>query len=191
MNQYAAHRILSLGAVALLALSTACGDSTTAPGGETEIISRVSLTVTPTGGGAPQTIYIDDPDGNGPTAPSAQVGALTLTRGVTYAGTVKFENRLVNPVEDITTEVLGEPNQHRVFYSVSSAGVTVTAMDADSQNRPLGVAFTKAVAANAATGAGTIGVVLCHYDSAPKVGSDTSCTGETDINVTFNISVAN
>lgn len=191
MHRFTFPRVLSLGAIALAALSTACGDSSTAPGGETEVISRVSLTVTPTGGGASQTIYIDDPDGNGPTAPSAQVGTMTLTRGVTYSGTVKFENRLVNPVEDITAEVLAEPNEHRVFYTVSSTGVTITTMDVDSQNRPLGVAFTKQVAANAAAGAGTIGVVLCHYDDAPKVGSATSCTGETDINVTFNVTVSN
>lgn len=191
MNRVAFPRVLSLGALALVALTTACGDSSTAPGGETEVISRVSLTLTPAGGGTAQTIYIDDPDGNGPTAPSAQVGTLTLARGVTYTGTVKFENRLVNPVEDITEEVEDEAGEHRVFYTVSSTGVTLTTTDVDSQNRPLGLRFTKAVAANAATGAGTIGVVLCHYDAVPKVGSATSCTGETDINVTFNMTVSN
>jgi hypothetical protein len=33
-------------------------------------------------------------------------------------------------------------------------------------------------------------VVLCHYDSAPKVASATSCAGETDIDLTFAATIA-
>jgi len=190
MIQRSSQGVLALSVTALFALG-ACGESSTAPGGETEVISRVTVTLTPSGGGAALTAYIDDSDGNGPTAPSAQVGTLTVARGTTYTGSVKFENRLVNPVEDITTEVRAEANEHRVFYTASSTGVTITTTDVDGQNRPLGVSFTKAVAANAATGAGTMAVVLCHYDAAPKVGTATTCTGETDINVTFNVTVSN
>jgi len=180
----------SAGSLALLVAASACGDSSTAPGGETEIISRVTLTLTAPGG-AVQTVYVDDADGNGPTAPSAQVGTLTLARGVTYTGAVKFENRLVNPIVDITTEVRAEANQHRVFYTVTPTGVTLTTTDLDSQNRPLGTTFTKAVAATAAPGAGTVRVLLCHYDSAVKVGTATSCAGETDINILFAATIAN
>ena len=187
MKQRLSARTLVVGITGLLAVS-ACGDSSTAPGGENEVISRVTLTLTsPTG--AVLTAYVDDADGNGPTSPSAQVGALALTRGVTYTGTVKFENRLASPVEDITQEVIAEANEHRVFYTVSSSGVTVTTTDVDGQNRPLGIRFSKAVGASAATGAGTVRVLLCHYDNAPKVGTATTCTGETDIDVAFNVNI--
>lgn len=190
-SECSSRRFLALGAVALVTMATACGDSSTAPGGESEVISRVTITLTPSGGGTALTAYIDDADGNGPTAPSAQVGTLSLTRGVTYTGAIKFENRLVNPAEDITTEVRSEANEHRVFYTVSSTGVTLTTTDVDSQNRPLGTAFTKAIGATATTGAGTVGVVLCHYDNVAKVATATSCAGETDINVSFNFTIAN
>ncbi len=182
-------RALTLGAVALVALGTACGDSSTAPGGESELISRVTITLTPSGGGAALTTFIDDADGNGPTAPSAQVGALALARGVTYTGAVKFENRLKTPAEDITVEVRAEANEHRVFYTVIGTGSTLNTTDVDGQNRPLGLAFTKALSASAA--AGTMRVVLCHYDGAPKVATATSCSGETDINVNFAYTIAN
>jgi ABC-type oligopeptide transport system substrate-binding subunit len=172
---------------AALAL-TACGESSTAPGGESEVISRVTLTLT--GGGAVLTSYIDDPDGNGPQAPSAQQGALSLVRGVTYAGTVRFENRLKTPPEDITAEVQAEANEHRVFYTVTGNGVTVTTTDVDAQNRPLGLRFNTVVG-SAAAGAGTMRVVLCHYDDAPKPATATTCTGDTDIDVTFNYTIAN
>ena len=112
-----------------------------------------------------------------------------LARGVTYTGTVTFENRLATPVEDITEEVRDEANEHRVFYTVTGSGVTITTTDVDGQNRPLGLRFTKAVAATGAT-AGTTRVVLCHYDDTPKSATATACTTETDIDVTFNYTIA-
>lgn len=176
--------LLGAGVLAL----AACGESSTAPGGESEVISRVTLTLTPNTGGGAFTTYIDDEDGNGPKAPSAQVAIPALVRGVTYTGTVKFENRTVSPAEDITKEVQEEANEHRVFYTVSGTGVTVTTTDVDGQGRPLGLKFTKAVA-SAAT-AGSVRVVLCHYDDAPKSASATSCTGETDIDLPFAYTIA-
>ncbi len=181
--------VVLAGASALVLAVSACGDSTTAPGGETEVISRVTLTLTPSAGGAALSTYIDDSDGNGPTAPSAQVGALALAKGVTYTGTVKFENRLKTPAEDITAEVQAEANEHRVFYTVTNTGVTLTTTDVDGQNRPLGVRFSKVVTPTA-SGTGTMRVVLCHYDDAPKVATATSCSGDTDIDLTFNFTIA-
>ncbi len=186
MEQFSSRRWMALGSGLLVSLA-ACGDSSTAPGGESEVISRVTLTLTPASGPA-LTTYIDDADGNGPTAPSAQVAIPALVRGVTYTGTVRFENRLVNPVEDITAEVQKESNEHRVFFTVTGTGVTVTTTDNDGQGRPLGLRFTKAVASTAT--AGTTRVVLCHYDDSPKVASATSCTGDTDIDVTFAHTIA-
>ncbi|MCA2992715.1 hypothetical protein [Gemmatimonas sp.] len=186
MEQFSSRRLMALGSGLLVSLA-ACGDSSTAPGGESEVISRVTLTLTPASGPA-LTTYIDDADGSGPTAPSAQVAIPALVRGVTYTGTVRFENRLVNPVEDITAEVQKESNEHRVFFTVTGTGVTVTTTDNDGQGRPLGLRFTKAVASTAT--AGTTRVVLCHYDDSPKVASATSCTGDTDIDVTFAHTIA-
>lgn len=188
MATFTSRRVAAALGTGLLATLAACGESSTAPGGESEVISRVTLTLNPSAGGAALTAYIDDPDGNGPQAPSAQVGSLALVRGVTYTGTVKFENRLVNPAEDITEEVEEESNEHRVFYTVTGTGVTVTTTDTDSQGRPLGVRFTKAVA-QAAT-AGSTRIVLCHYDDTPKSGAATTCTEETDIDVSFAFTIA-
>ena len=178
----------STAATALLAFA-ACGDSTTAPGGEQEIISRVTLTFTPSGGGAPIVAYIDDPDGAGPTAPSAQVGALGFVAGTSYTGTVLFENRLESPPENITEEVEAESNEHRVFYTVTGAGISVSTTDVDGEGRPLGVRFTADAAP--AAGTGTIRVVLCHYGDSPKPTAASSCTTDTDIDVLFNYSVTN
>ena len=137
---HASRAPLALTAVVLL-LASCKGDSVVAPGGETEVISRVTLTLTPTTGAA-ISAYIEDADGNGPNAPSAQVGTLSMPVGTTFTGAVRFENRLVTPVENITDEVRAEANQHRVFYTVAGTGVTVTSTDLDGNGRPLGLAFT-------------------------------------------------
>ena len=171
-----------------LALASCKGDSVVAPGGETEVISRVTLTLTPSTG-APVTAYIEDADGNGPNAPSAQVGTLSLPAGSTWTGTVKFENRTVSPVEDITTEVRAEADAHRVFYTVTGAGLTVNSTDLDGSGKPLGLAFTAAAAAGTPAGARTLRVVLCHYDATVKPAVATNCTVDTDIDVSFALSV--
>jgi hypothetical protein len=176
-------------AAAALALATAaCGGSSVAPGGEQELITRVTLQVT--GNGSTQTVYIDDADGNGPGAPSAQVGTLSLVRGVTYTGTVRFENRLANPIKNITEEVEEEANEHQVYYTPSGTGVTFTVTDTDPQGRPLGLAYNALAANGTATGARTLRVVLCHYVDVAKPANSTSCSADTDIDVTFNFTVA-
>jgi hypothetical protein len=176
-------------AAALLGVA-ACGESSTAPGGEQEVISRVTLTLSPVGFTAPvQTVFIDDPDGAGPQSPSAQVGTLSLVRGSSYTGIVKFENRLVNPPEDITEEVEEESNEHRVIYTVTGAGLVISTTDVDEQGRPLGIRFN--AAAGTTAGNGAVRVVLCHYGESPKPATATSCTVDTDIDVAFNFSIIN
>lgn len=171
--------------LATLALA-ACGDST-GPGQEQELISRVTLTLTRVGGGTPQVVYIDDADGLGPAAPSAQVGTLTLVRGSTYTGSVLFENRLVSPPENITTEVQAESDEHMVIYTIAGgAGVTVITTDTDGAGKQVGLAYTVAAAADAPVGARTLRAVLCHYGSSPKPTTASTCTVDTDVDLTFN-----
>lgn len=181
----------SLGALCLVSttlIATACGKSSTEPGGEQEVISRVTITLTQTGTTSTLTAYIDDSDGNGPQAPSAQVGSLTLTPGATYTGSVKFENRLVTPAVDITAEVQAESNAHQVFYTIAGSGLVIATTDRDLQGLPLGLRFT----ANAASsGNGTVRVVLCHYDAVAKTASAASCTGDTDIDLPFSYRIGN
>jgi hypothetical protein len=178
----------SLAALSVLVLGACKGDSVTAPGGESEVISRVTVSLTPATGAA-ATAYIEDADGSGPGAPSAQVGTLSVARGATYTGSVRFENRLVTPIENITNEVVAEANEHRVFYTVSGEGLTVTTTDRDPAGRPLGVTFTLAATASAPVGSRTMRVVLCHYGDVAKPATATSCTNDTDIDVSFALTV--
>lgn len=180
-------------AVCSLLVVTACEDDPAAPsdGNETELITRITVTLTPVGGGTTQTATIDDPDGMGPLPPSAASAVLTLAPGTTYNGTVAvFDASDPADVEDITVEVRAEADEHRFFYTVSGVnGVTVpdASLDVDGNGAPLGVTF-QVVAAAGASGTGQMRVVLSHYDDVPK-GNGATPSNETDIDQSFPVAV--
>jgi hypothetical protein len=184
------------GSLAVLALAlAACDDDPTGNGGgpgETEVITEVSITLTPQGGGTAQTATITDPDGNGPQSPEPQEGTLVLTPGTSYDGSVTFTDATQTPPEDITAEVEEEGDAHRVFYTVDvvhAATVTVTDLDTDINDAPLGLTYVVNAAAGAVSGSdGTINVVLSHYDEEPK-GDGSEPSDETDVDVTFEYSI--
>jgi hypothetical protein len=184
------------GSLAALALAlAACDDDPTENGGgpgEQEVITEVGLTLTPQVAGTPQTATITDPDGAGVQNPEPQVGTLVLAPGASYDGSVTFTDATKTPPEDITAEVEEEAEAHRVFYTVggdNAATVTVTDLDLDANDAPLGLNFTLTADAGAVSGSdGTIEVRLSHYDDTPK-GDGSVPSLETDARVTFEFSI--
>lgn len=176
-----------------LMVMTACEDDPAAPSdeNETELITRITVSLTPVGGGTAQTATIDDPDGMGPLPPSAASAVLTLTPGTTYNGTVAvFDASDPNDIEDITVEVRTEDDEHRFFYTVTGVnGVTIpdASLDQDGNGAPLGITF-QVVAAAGASGSGQIRVVLSHYDDVPK-GNGATPSNETDVDQSFPVTV--
>lgn len=190
-----------------LALVAACDDGAHNHN-EGEVITTVVLTFTPASGGAAITATFDDPDGDGGAAPT--IDAITLARGVTYNATVRFENRLESPAEDITLEVADESDEHQVFYTgtavsgpasnQASAALTHAYADTDGNGLPIGLANTFTTAN--ASGAGTLVVTLRHLpplnDTAVKSATTAATVrdsgfsaigGENDANVTFQVTV--
>lgn len=175
---------------------------------EGEVITTVVLTFTPAGGGTAITATFNDPDGDGGAAPT--VDPINLARGVTYNTTVRFENRLETPAEDITLEVADESDEHQVFFTGTavngpasnqpSAALTHAYTDTDAKGLPIGLASTFA-SANAA-GSGTLVVTLRHMppvnDTAVKTATSATTVrdsgfsalgGENDASVTFQVTV--
>ncbi len=154
------------------------------PVGESELITRVTLTLTPMGGGSALVAVAEDPDGDGA---NLTIDTIALTSNTTYTGTITFFDGINN--EDITAEVDEEAEEHQVWYAISggAAGrVTVTTTDTDGNGLPLGLSFTVEVSDGAAA-TGTMNVVLSHYDEAPKNGTERS--DESDVDIDFPISI--
>jgi hypothetical protein len=173
---------------------------------ENEVITSVVLTFTPTGGGAPIIATFNDPDGDGGVAPT--IDPVNLTAGVTYAATVKFENRLETPAEDITAEVADESDEHQIFFTGTgvsgpasnqpTAPLVQTYADADVNGLPIGLASSFATRA----GSGQLVVTLRHMppvnDQPAKTaaaattvrdGGFATLGGSTDAQVTFAVTV--
>lgn len=156
----------------------ACGDGA---GGddhgqedENEVISRVELTFTPTGGGAPRVFAFTDPDGDGGV--SGMADTVELAAGVEYDLAVRFINSIADPPSDISEEIEAEAEDHLVFVTgdvsgpaSSSSPALVTHAYADSESDygenavgddlPVGLANT--ITAGAA-GEGELRIILRH-----------------------------
>ncbi len=153
--------------------------------GEEELITRVTVTLTPMDAGAVVTAEATDPDGDGT---DFQIDSITLTAGATYTGNIQVFDDLNN--ENITEEVEEEDAEHQFFYFPAGGvadRITVTYDDQDENGLPVGLSFTVAVTAgDAATG--TMRVVLSHYDEGPKDGVNLS--DESDVDVEFPVTIA-
>jgi hypothetical protein len=174
-----------------------CSEDPTGPdcgGGDPENISRVTVTLTPVGGGTAVVSVRVDPDGSQlPLPVGAASATLVLHKGVTYNGSIGLLND-INPsdVVDISAEVQAEANFHRFFYSLTCSGVTipVSSFNQDTQvpPRPLGSTFQLVVDASAATQATcTLNVQLHHFES--NKGDGTGSNFETDLDIDFPVSI--
>lgn len=166
---------------------TACSDDDNAPEivNEEEVITTLTVTLTPNGGGDAITLQTRDLDGDGPNAPVIQVSG-NLAAGVTYSGNIVVLNETVTPAEDITEEVEEEDDEHQFFYTIGGGlDVTTEYANFDGDGNPLGTAFT--LTAGAAS-SGTLTFTLRHEPTKPNTGLG-DAGGETDIETTFNVTV--
>ena len=181
----------------LLSLA-ACGS----PGGgavnDPEEITSIMLAFAPSGGGAAINAEFDDPDGTGGAPGTTQ--PVNLTAGA-YTLTLRFQNRLETPPEEITDEVRDEGELHLVLFTgtaVASGGpLTQTYGDMDANGLPIGLTST----VMARTGTGQLTVTLRHMppEEPPVKAADTvmlakqngieTLGGSTDATATFMVTV--
>lgn len=182
-------KTLSLIFASILVLGlTSCSsddDNTTPqPVNEEEVITTLILTLT-SNGNPTVTMTSDDPDGDGPNDLVITVSG-DLVAGASYQGTVQVLNRTEDPAENITEEVEEEDDEHQFFFFVNGVDLATTYENFDGDGNPLGTEIT--VDAGAAS-SGTYLVVLRHEPKKPNDGSLADAGGETDLEVTFPVTV--
>ncbi len=155
---------------------------------EEEVITTLTYTLTPSGGGDDVILKFQDLDGDGGDDPVITVE--DLVANTTYSGVIELLNETEDPAEDITEEVEDEADEHQFFMSSTLADLTVSYTDTDSNGNPIGIT-TELVTGEAGTGVLT--VVLRHEPNKDGAGvSDgdvTNAGGETDIEVDFDVNV--
>jgi hypothetical protein len=96
---------------------------------------------------------------------------LNLQVGATYRGRLELTGA---SNEDLREEIFQERNEHQVFYSVLPSSlaldVTITTLDSDANELPVGLDFDLVVSGEA-IGTGSISIDLSHYNEQAKDGT--------------------
>ena len=170
-------------------LFTACSEDDPEVVNEEELITTLTATLTPSGGGTDIILKRVDLDGDGPNAPVITVSA-NLTANTDYTGVLKIENETESPAEDITIEVLEEDEEHQFFFTPTNNVATVTYNDMDGNGNPIGVRF---ILATTTAASGNLTITLRHEPiktaSGVNSGDITNAGGETDVQAVFPVTV--
>lgn len=172
----------------LLLILSSCNDDDVTPDNDEEVITTLTLSLTPSSGGVPVVMVFQDLDGDGGNAPTVTGG--TLAANTTYSGSATFLNEAESPAEDITEEIEEEDEEHQVFYAASGINITPSYNDMDEDGNPIGLATTMQTGS---ASSGTLTVTLRHEPNKSATGVSagdiTNAGGETDIEVTFPVSI--
>lgn len=174
---------LVMGSLVLLACSN--DDNNPQPVNEEEVITTLTVTLTPDGGGTAVTLQSRDLDGDGPDAPVINVSG-SLAGNTTYSGSIVLLNETVSPAEDITEEVAEEDEEHQFFFAFTGPISGVTYADEDGNGNPLGIAFSLTTLT---AGPATLTITLRHEPKKPNDGSLADAGGETDLTQRFDLIV--
>ena len=133
-----------------------------------------------------------DLDGDGPNEPVITISG-PFASNSTYSGSVQLLNELESPAEDITEEVEEEALEHQIFYSATNGIGDFTYNDSDSEGNPIGISFSfQSVNTNDSIN-GIITITLRHEPNKDgegvSEGNITNAGGDTDIQVSFNVTV--
>jgi hypothetical protein len=167
-----------------------------------ELITKVTLTFTPTGGGSAVVVTAADPDGLG-LLPLEVDGPIQLAKNTSYSLSIALINELADPSApeyNITEEVSEEGDEHMFFFSwtgnvfsnpagngnVDNRNDVVNYEDEDVNGLPLGLE-TSWTSTDIATN-GLFTVILKHQPDLKTSTSDSS-VGETDLDIWFEIEV--
>lgn len=195
-------RLLNLLLISAAFIFTACSDDDPVKEDVPEVVTKITLTFTPTSG-SPVVVTASDPDGDGAQSLAVD-GPINLDKDVSYTLSIEMINGLYNPNEEgynITEEVEEEGAEHQFYYSWSDGVFSNPAGDGNIDNRahavnykdtddnglPIGLVTEWKASPNSAYGK-TFRVLLKHQPDI-KTATSTSEDGETDVDVQFVINV--
>lgn len=179
------HLVLFL-SLCFVLLFTACEDEDPIIENEEEVITAVTLTLFPNGPQEQVVLGFSDPDGDGGNAPVFSTTG-NLIANAEYRGMISF----ANDMGSIDAEIVDEGAEHQVFYQPSNGlGLTFAYDDTDLLGQPLGLST---LLMTGAAGSGDLTVTLRHEPLKTAAGiaidNPTPAGGETDIEVTFPITI--
>jgi len=185
LNHIKLHRLLyACVLVSTLLFTAGCDkDEDNEPDNEQELITTVTLTFTPATGSA-IIATAKDLDGTGGTAPTIQ--PVALKANTDYTLTIRLLDETKTPTDVISDEVAKEKEAHQFCFVATGAAPTPAIQDKDANSKPVGLTSTLKTGA---AGSGTLKVTLKH--ELNKSAADPCSTGETDVEQTYPVTIAN
>lgn len=172
-------------------------DETPPTQNDPEVITDLVLTFVDPDAQDTLTFTFSDPDGPGGNAPS--IDDIEILDQVGYQVSLSvLDASDPNDVEDITEEIEEEDEEHQFFYVTGGNAEDVVSIsydptDVDDDGNPIGLR-TNWVTSGTTSGSESVTVVLRHEPNKSAPGASEGVLsdevgGETDIQVTFNLSV--
>ncbi len=164
-----------------------CSDDDPTPVNEEEVITSVTLAVTPQGGGMTETYVYNV---NGEFNPK-----IALDKSTIYNVSITFENASdPEDIKDVTTEVIEEADDHYVFYQASVAvgdeELIITNADDDiTDNNDISIGINTVWNAVQTTTDLKVLIYLIHQPTNKTATEVTDFDGTTDVEATFNIDI--
>jgi hypothetical protein len=189
LNTVFKNKWMAMMAVVGMFVFSSCDNDDPEPENETEVITRMEVKFT-NNADATNVVFARFNDLDGPGGVEPTLTHPSLRPGATYTVTIELFNDLEG--EDITKEILEEADEHQFFFiQTNSVFSTIEYLDQDKNGRPLGLRnrfVTRGTAGN-----GTLRIVLRHEPNKalPDViaGNIANAGGDTDIDVTFNVTI--
>lgn len=174
----------------ILLLSNGCSHDEHKHIHEEEVITTVTVTLTPKNGGSTVTLTSKDIDAGGPKKPTITGG--TLQTSTTYTGSITLLNETEDPAVNITKEIEEEAEEHQFFYKAKGIKSTFTYKGKNDKNgKPVGLSFE--VVTEGTAGMGNYTITLRHEPNKSATGVSTgditNAGGETDVEVVFPITL--
>lgn len=155
---------------------------------EEELITTLIYTLTPEGGGTPVEFKFQDLDGDGGNDPIITNGI--LASATEYTGVLMLFDETETPAQNISEEVAQEAEEHQFFFSLTGVDATIVYADVDASGNPIGLTSTLTTGL---ASVGSLTITLRHGPaksaSGVSTGDITNAGGETDIEVTFDVTV--
>jgi hypothetical protein len=152
---------------------------------EQELITTLKLILTEDGTTNVSTFQFADLDGPGGNPPTQD--NILLSANKTYHGRIVLLDQTKNPVDSVSNEVEEKKDIHEFFFTPAGVNITSTYTDFDTHGVPVGLYPDFATGA---ASTGTLKITLKHQPGLkPTSGNGDITIGETDIEVTFNVSV--
>ncbi len=155
---------------------------------EEELITTLKVELTDSSGTKKMLSFVDL-DGDGGQSPT--ITSDTLDSQTEYQAKITLLNESESPAESIDEEVLEEAEEHQMFFLASSGlSIDISYNDQDANGNPLGL---ESIFQTNDSSSGTLTVILRHEPNKSAqgvaIGDINNASGETDIEVNFNVVV--